>query len=268
MKTKKSHHNTKQDLLVLVAAPILAAIASWVLRLDFLLSTVLYFGAPALYLSVRDTSKIKRTAIFAACFSIVGVYVDYMAERDLAWVEPKSLLHFRFGGLVPIESLVWFFLLTYLIAIFYEYFFDQLSHKPIGHRMKYLFFIVAIASTAFFLSLLTRNEIPRVSYFYLKMGIFLGALPLAAFIFELPRFLSIFLKTAPYFFALSLLGEFIGLHNGYWSFPGQHFIGWMQIGSFHFPYEEFIFWMVMFSSIVIVYFEIFDDNRLRFRLRR
>jgi len=269
MKNKKAPpHNTKKDLLVLIGAPFVTALISWGLNLDFLLTTVLYFGIPALYLSLQDRSKVKRTAIFAICYGILGIYVDYMAERDLAWAEPKSLFHFRLGGLVPVESIVWFFLVTYLIAMFYEHFFDHYHHITTGRRMRYLFFTVVLATTAFVIPLLTHNLIPAVSYFYLKAGILLVALPVAAFLFELPRYLSVFLKTAPYFLALSLVNELIGLHNGHWVFPGQHFIGWVRIGTFHFPIEELVFWMVLFSSSVIVYFEVFDDNRIRFKIRR
>lgn len=266
MKNKKIDKvNVTQDLAFLILLPALAAAAVWALKLDFLVSTILFFGLPALYLTLKGEHKVKRTLVFSVCFTIAGVYTDYMAERDLAWTEKSSVLSFRIGGVVPVESIVWFFMMTYLIISFYEHFFDRVPHKIAGQRMKLLYIVLTLSSVVFFLPLAVHRALPVVTFFYLKLGLVLGVLPLTAFIIEFPRFLSRFLKIAPYFLALSLLNEFIGLHNHHWIFPGKHFVGWISLGTFRFPYEELIFWMVMFSSIVIVYFELFDDNRLKLR---
>lgn len=256
------------DSLALALWPLAAALAAWLADLNFLVTTLLFFGGPALYLSLKDKSKIRRNLIFSAVLTVAGLYTDYIAERDHAWFEPQSIFSFRLGGLEPVESVLWFFLLTYLIVAFYEHFFDHSRHKLMGRRMRLMFVIVAVASILFWPLLLARPAWLDFSFFYLKFGLGLGLLPLLAFLVKFPRFLTIFLKTAPYFLALSLLNEFVGLHNGHWLFPGPHFIGWVGLGSFHFPVEELVFWMVLFSSIVIMYFEFFDDNRLNFRRAR
>ena len=233
MKNKKSTRSINARLyLVLIGVPAAAAAACWTLRLDFMVSTLLFFGLPSLYLAVIDKLHAKRAAIFAGCFAIAGIYTDYMAERDLAWAEPHSIFGFRIGGLVPIESLVWFFLLSFLVIMYYEHFFDRSTHRLTGRRMRLLYGIIIVASAGFFIPLLLHLEIPAVSYFYLKLGIFLGLLPLVAFLFEAPKYLGIFLKTAPYFLGLCLLNEFVGLYNGHWIYPGQHFIGWVRLGEF------------------------------------
>jgi hypothetical protein len=266
MKNKKVHKRSiVRDSLILIGLPVIAATLAVIFKLNFLITTIIFFGAPALYLSLRNPHNIRRGLIFASCFSLAGIYTDYMAERDLAWAEPSSVFNFRIGGLVPVESIVWFFLLSYLIVTYYSYFFDHSTHRVAGKRMKFLYLILVLASVVFYVPLLLNQTIPTISYFYLKLGLALGLLPLIAFCFELPRFIGIFLKTAPYFFALSLLNEFVGLHNGHWMFPGRHFIGWVHLGGYSLPIEEVLFWMVMFSSAVIAYFEFFDDNRLRFK---
>jgi len=267
-KLVKLNKKSDNDIAALALLPVAAALLALVFKLNFLVTTILFFGSPALYLSYREPSKIKRNLIFAGCFTIAGIYTDYMAERDLSWAEPSSVFNFRIGGLEPIESVVWFFLITYLVLAFYEHFFDKSSHKAVGKRMKLMFLILIFATISFLLMLLAYHNSFSIQYFYLKLGIIFGLLPLSAFIFEFPKFLSIFLKTAPYFLAISLLDEFVGLHNHHWIFPGTHFVGWVQLGTYRFPFEELIFWMIMFSSIVIAYFEIFDDDRLKFKLLR
>lgn len=248
-----------------MVTPTIAAVIAWVFNLNFLVTTVLFLGVPALYLSLKDPAKVRRNLIFSSIFTIPGIYIDYMAEKDLAWSATSSLFAYRVGGVVPIENIVWFFLLTYLIIAFYEHFFDHASHVLVSKHMRLLFALVTIGTVAFVAPLLAHRQQPVVSYFYLKLGLCLGLLPLVLFLANFPRYLSIFLKVAPYFLALSLVEEFVGLHNGHWIFPGHHFIGWVSLGAYRFPYEELIFWMILFSSIVIVYFEVFDDNRLKLK---
>lgn len=265
MKSKKTKSSSRALIAVLIFVPILTSVISWILDLNFLISTLMFLGIPALYLSLQDKSKIKRNLIFSSLFTIPGIYVDYMARKDLAWDAPSSLFSFRIAGVVPVENIVWFFLLSYFIVAFYEHFFDRVHHKTVGRRMKLLFAIVTIGTVAFIVPFFAHQQQPIISYFYLKLGLLLGLLPISLFLFKFPRYLSVFIKIVPYFLAISLLEEFVGLHNGYWAFPGQHFIGWINIGSYRFPYEELIFWMIMFSAIVITYFELFDDNRLKFK---
>lgn len=265
--------NNKDDLIdyaLLILIPILAGAISVFARIDFLFSTFLFFGLPALYLSLKNPSKILRTLIFSGCFTLASIFADYMAEKDFAWREPLSVLSFRIAGQVPIESVVWFFLLTYLVVIYYQHFFDRAKHKLVGRKMPILFGLLVIGTILFCLPFLFGSSPMTISYFYLKLGLFLGFIPLIAFTFEFPRFISIFLKMTPYFISLSLLNEIVGLHNNYWQFPGTHYIGWVEFGSYRFPLEELLFWMVMFCSIVVAYFEFFDDNhlKLRFGLRR
>jgi len=268
MKNRKKQSRAKATYIVVLGlVPLTAALLSLVLKLDFLLSTILFFGVPALYLSLKETEKVPRVLVFSVLFSLAGLYADYIAERDLAWAGPSTIFPVRIGGLVPIENLVWFFLLTYFILIFYEHFFDHFRHKTVGRRMYLLYIVLVLATLAFCALLLLDSRAMTVSYFYLKLGLILGLLPVVAFLVGFPKFLGVFLKTAPYFIALCLLNEFVGLHNGYWTFPGHDFIGWVHLGSYRIPWEELIFWIVMFSSIVIIYFEVFDDNRLHLGYR-
>jgi hypothetical protein len=131
--------------------------------------------------------------------------------------------------------------------------------------MIFLYVVVIVSLLWFCLSPKFLGRTSVINYFYLKMGFCLGVLPLLAFTIEFPRYIAVFLKSAPYFIALCFVEEIIGLRNGHWTFPGGHFIGWVTIQNYRFPYEELFFWIILFSSSIIVYFELFDDNRLKFR---
>ena len=262
---KNKNNKALKDVLVLSVLPLASLIPAWFFRLNFLTTTLLFFGLPSAFLSFRDPTKVKRAVLFAPFFSVAGIYADYMAEKDLEWAEPLSIFKFRIAGTVPIESVIWFFLMTYLIVVFYEHFFDHFRHHSVGRRMKFLYIILTFMTLLFILPLALHAQLPVISYFYLKLGILLGLLPLIAFSIKFPRFVSVFLKITPYFLGLSVLDELVGLHNRHWAYPGRQFIGWINLGTYRFPYEEVLFWMIIFSSVVIAYFEFFDDNRLKFR---
>lgn len=264
-KEKKS--KAKYDAVVLIALPILAGVASWVLPLNYLSSIILFFGLPSIYLSCRKPEIIKRTLVFAATFALIGSIGDYFAVKDGSWHVP-TIFSFKLFNVVPMEDIIWFFSVSYLILAYYELFFDHYPHKTVGRRMRYLYTILASIIAILAVAWCMDGGLKTINYFYLKSSIVLAIIPLAAFLFEFPRFLSVFLKITPYFICLFFLTEIVGLHNGYWSFPGRHFIGWVELGGYRFPWEELIFYIVLFGSVTIAYFEIFDDNRLKFKARR
>ncbi|HBC45391.1 TPA: hypothetical protein DCZ81_04450, partial [Candidatus Collierbacteria bacterium] len=78
---------------------------------------------------------------------------------------------------------------------------------------------------------------------------------------DLYRLISKYIKIALYFFVLSFLFEITAIQLNQWSFPGNHFIGWVEIFGYRFPIEEFFFYFIMCSVGAISYYEFFDDDR-------
>jgi hypothetical protein len=265
--SKNTKTNKKQysliDITFLLVAPIAAAVLTCILPLNLLESTLLFFGLPAVYISWRRKDIIMRSLIFALAITAISILTDYLAERDQSWVS-TSVFHMRVAGSVPIEALVWVFLFTYLILVYYLFFNDHAPHKPIGRRMPSVF-LVALAVIVWVCVTTVVDLHFTIEYFYIKSGLAFIVLPLLAFVFSFPRYLSIFLKTAPYFIALGLLNLLVSLHKGYWSYPGQHFIGWVQLGAYRFPVEELVFWILLYSSFLISQFEFFDNDRLKLK---
>src|SRR5580765_1231855 len=108
-KLVRKNKKLKQDILALVMLPVSVALLAVYFRIDYFFTTLLYFGLPALYLSLQDKKKVKRNLIFSSLFTIPAIYADYVAEKSLAWYEPSSITGFRVGGIVPIEAILWFF---------------------------------------------------------------------------------------------------------------------------------------------------------------
>jgi hypothetical protein len=259
----KKKDKVKFDLILLILIPLVSALFSLIFRSNFLTSTLLFFGLPSLYLSLRTKKAIWRSLIFAVSFSIFMVLtVDHLGVLDNSWYVPYSVISSRIFGTIPLEDVIWSFLLTYFIVIFYEHFFDKAKHRDIGSHLKYFSYITISLLSIFLLLLFSNSKLLKIDYFYLKAGLLFTLIPSLAFLVEFPKFVSKFMKTAPYFFYVGLLVELVGLQLNQWTFPGKHFIGWVTISGQTFPFEELFFFISIFAICVLTYFEFFDDDKL------
>ncbi len=101
----------KGDIIILIMFPIVSVIVSLLIKANFLTSTLLFFGLPAIWLSYRTKEMINKTALFSLIFSIpFTIVIDYIAVLDKAWYVPNSII--RLFGIIPIEDFVWGFLLS------------------------------------------------------------------------------------------------------------------------------------------------------------
>jgi len=250
------------DYILLLLFPFVAAMVSFVIEANFLVSTFLFFGLPAIWLSYRNKRAIKKTLIFSALFTIpMSILIDYVAVLDKSWYVPTTVFPFRFLDIIPIEDFIWGFLLAYTIVMFYETFFDKTGKELIGKRMKYFIWIFGIALFIFFAILFINPALIHVPHAYLWIGIIFGILPTIFFLSFYPKNFAKVVKTGAYFFLLSLLLEITGLHFDQWIFPGTNFIGWVELFSKRFPFEEFFFFIILSAVAIVSYYEFFDDDR-------
>ena len=247
----------------MILSPIFASFTSIYFRTNFLTSTILFFGIPAIYLSLRNQNVVNKSIIFSLICGVIGSFiVDSYGILNQSWFVQTSVFSFRIGG-VPIEDLIWGSLLTYNIVLFYEHFIDKGKHNLKDTKFKYLIIILLLILIIFTLFYLLQSSILVTKYAYLKLGIVVIFLPTISFLSAFPRLVSKFLKTGVYFFIQGLMFELTGITLNYWGFKdgANRFIGWVSFGSLKFPLEEFIFWMILFSTCVLSYYEFFDDDR-------
>jgi len=76
----------KFDIFILILFPILATFISLLINANYLVVTLLFFGLPSLYLSIRTRKRIAKTALFSLIFSVpLTIIVGYLASIDKAW---------------------------------------------------------------------------------------------------------------------------------------------------------------------------------------
>jgi hypothetical protein len=231
--------------------------------LNFILSSLLFYGLPAAYLLWRQTSKIRQILRFSLLFGPVGaLFFDYFATLDNTWRVP-SIFSFKVLAVVPIEDMVWATLVTMCIVSFYEYFFGENKMQKRLHRIKNLYFLFALLFSLTVAFGVFRLQ-PVIPHFYLYgWTIFLLA-PLVAFIYFWPRYFEPIAYCALYFIPLALLEEIVSLRNGYWYFEGSHYYGWVSMFSYHFPVEELIVWVLFSCPVVLAYYLFFTDHGTTF----
>lgn len=253
--------NSKADILALVSFPILATVLSVLYDLNLVMSTLLFFGIPSLYLSLKKPDHVKRTFLFSLLPLPFFLVFDYIAYVDLTWYVPNSLLRFL-QNTTTIEEILWIFLWMYFAIMFWEYFLDRSKAKEkFSKFLKYFIILISVLVTGLFLAYVLKKEILVQPYFYLKLGLIFVLIPLVAFLMKFPRLLRKILLIGAYFSFVSLLFEYVGLRNGHWYFPGEHYLGVMNFFGNVLPYDELIFWIVLGVPSVIVWYEFFADDR-------
>lgn len=253
----------KIDVFLIILFPVLATLLTLIFHTNFLISTLLFFGIPSLYLSFRKPGIVSKSLIFAAIFSVpFSLVVDYLAVVDKSWFVPNTIFGSRFLGVIPIEDFVWGFLWVFFATLFYEYFLDRGSGKDrINKNIKYLIIFLLSLLIIFFLFLFISPDLLNIKYFYLKVGIVLVLVPVITVLSFFPKLAGKYLKIGVYFFGLSLLFELVGLRTNQWTFPGSHFIGYIELFGLKFPFEEFLFWLVLGVAAVLSYYEFFVDDK-------
>ncbi len=259
--TKTKNQKQIIDISLIILLPFAATGLSILFNANYLATTLLFFGLPAIYLSHRNKKAVKKTLIFASINGIaLTVLIDYMAIINNAWYLPKTIFPFRFLGVIPLEDFLWGFGLIYLIVIFYEHFFDKTGKELIGKRMGHSAVVLFFALVVFLIALVSSPALLEFSYAYLWLGLLFILLPTIIFAFISYDLLARFLKASTYFFFLLLLLELTGLYLGLWTFPGPDFVGWVDFFGYKFPIEELFFFITITSIATLSCYEFFDDD--------
>jgi len=244
----------KLDLLVLFIIPLIATVLSLYFHVHHLVSTFLFFGLPALYLTLRTKGYMISASWYAFVFGVLSAMViDMIAVFDASWYTPSD--YSLIFGIVPVEDIIWGFLVAYSVIIFYYHFFMNKPYPLFTQRMK-LFFMLSLLlfMVAGVLHLFVKNPV-KIPYFYLIGATLTMLVPVLLMLFLNPEKIPVYTKTGAYFFFLFTFAELTALHLGLWQFPGSHFIGWVEIVGQRFPIEEFIFTMFLIAPALLVYLE-------------
>src|SRR3989339_447213 len=109
MKIKIFKPSKKIDALAIIFLPILASIIILLLKTDLVvISVILFFGLPSLYIAIRNPGIILKSSIFAFLFSWpLSLFVDTLAAIDGSWIIPHTIFPFKFFGVATVEVYIY-----------------------------------------------------------------------------------------------------------------------------------------------------------------
>ncbi len=251
------------DFYVTVAFVLFATFFTILVRPPFLVSTLLFFALPAIYLLLRKPRPLSRIAAASLLFGVILMFeMDFLAQLNDAWAMARPLVAYRPFGFISLDFLIWGVFWVLFIITFYEHFFEHERGGSISPRFKYGLFPALAVLVVMLLFYWIKPAILHFGYAYLALGI----ASLAPFAFQVfrskvfaGRFAVRFFKTALFFFFVHLAHELTAVWSGQWYFPGQ-FIGHVELANITFPIEEFVFWIVLSTAVLLANYEYFVDD--------
>lgn len=249
----------KFELWLLFFWNVPAFVCSYAWGANYLATAAFFFVLPALYLTLRRPAAAKKVGAVAAVFSVPGTGIlSYLAHKDGAWYNP-SVVGLRIFDTYPIEDFLWAFLYFYYTILFYEYFFERERKLELPPKFTRYWEGAMLGTFTFSILAYLFPQYVQVPYFYLALVlVMLIGLPwtmLSRHQALIPKVV----KTASFFWPLSILYEYVANVNGNWFFPGTHFIGYVELLGTRVPLEEFL-WLFLTVPAVLCYYEFTADN--------
>ncbi|MDO8729321.1 MAG: hypothetical protein Q7K26_05580 [bacterium] len=232
----------KIDFLVTVLLLVIGAVISFYFDPSNPIVYLLYLGIPSLFLIIREKKNYKKILWGVGVFgALMGGVFDFVAKLNNAWIFTKPMFpNILIDGWL-VENVLAYVFMTLFVIVFYEHFLDDERHARLSksHSKIFLFLLLVIFIV---FSLHTFNPIVLdISYFYLKAGLAAIVFPVL-FAFFNPKIIKKFAPLAVFFFFVWLVSEYIGLHNGNWTFPATHqYLGSVNLLGVHFLLKKFSF---------------------------
>ncbi len=245
--------NKTKERILLIFYFLSVALAGVFFHFSYLVSTLLLFVGPSLYITIRRPKLFKQLSIYALLIGTPFVIViDTIGRYNNAWWE-TSVFSQRLFGLVPFDTVLWGILYAYTIPAIYEYFFG--GREKISLTRKFWEFEVCLlVSLVIFMTTFSFNrEWFVIPYFYtLFVGIFYILTSFIGLIRTPKMFLRLW-KQCLYFSVLLLIGELGALAAHHWGFSGNEYLGMLHFGNLSMPFEEMIWILIGVPAFLYVY---------------
>jgi len=237
-------HLVQTDSSLLIHAKLLCSIVlsisiTLIFQTGLMASTFLFFGIPAIVLSVYAKKQLLNIFLISLIISLpMSLIIDYIGTINQQWLLTETASRTRILGVVYVEMFLWGFLSVFTIILYYSIFISRVNQINFN-RIIWPFLIIAL----FFLSIqYILPDLLLFDYAYLVIGIFFSAIPFTIWLLSGKRSMSVF-RTIPIFFLLGFSFEIAAVYNELWSYPGKYL--WvLSLGKVNFPLEELLFWNI------------------------
>lgn len=251
------------DFLVLIVLSVLGLSFAQLMSSTFygrgLVVGIATFLPQIIYLGLRGEKKnwkhiFVATLIFGLLF---GFLLEFVNEYTHAYNVVNLTIPFKVFGILPLDNLLGHMFMTMLTIVFYQHFIKEDNSNEISLNLLWisLLMTVAIILVVFFArtnpQVLTTMAYP---YFYLGLA---AIFPLVLLVLLKPKYAKNVILIAPYFFFLYFFVEIFAVRFDYWIYPGNNYVGWVELFNLRYPFEELFFWMLLYAPCLVSYYEIF-----------
>lgn len=219
---------------------------------------LLIFVVPGMYLMVRYHSIRSHAFLVSIVFGLAaGTLLQVVAELNQVWLYEPAFPFFNLNGL-PMEAIAWYVMWSGFAICVYSVFFDRRRTKVerrenLKHHAPFLLLGATVFTLTMLLAILNA-ELFIVEHPYLVFGIPVFFLPLLVVFYLRRHVFNEIYRAALFLSIFALVYEVIGLHVGWWTFPGN-FITTIPIGAVSVPLEEIILWVSLGSLSVLAWYE-------------
>lgn len=220
------------------------------------------FALPSIiYLSFRSPKNWKKIFISTLVLGLLFMFpLDLIAQYTHTWDTLSYLFPYRVAGVkLTMDNLIWSTLMTMYTITFYLHFFSQKTSSKISSRILPTTIISLIAIVIIpSIIIIDPKFFLNINHPYLVLGT-LAIVPTFMFAFRNPVYIPKLLKVGIFFSSFFFIQEIIGMNSHFWNYPGNNYVGWINILGMRFPFEELFFWMMWYSPTLTAYYELFVD---------
>lgn len=253
--------NKTTEKILLIIYFILVALLGVAFDFSYLVSTLLFFVIPSLYVTVKRPELFKTLSVYAVAIGIpFALIIDAIGLYNHAWWE-TTVFPIRIFGLVTFDTILWAILYAYTIPALYEYFFIKRNIISLPKKFWQFEFYLLIILTIFIFAFSVHPDWFAIPYFY---TIFVGLFYVLTCIVGLinrPKEFSKLLMQCLFFSTLLFIGEIGALAAHQWGFSGNEYLGMIHIGELTFPFEEMIWILVGVPAFLYVYLRLTDRSK-------
>lgn len=250
------------DLLALIIIILSASFLSIIFNLNFLYSTVLFLGAPVVYLYLRldrPTQK-KRILAMATIFGIWHGYVfAYIANWNSIWAWPEESL--SWGWLLGVNPIEWIWVALWItfIVLFYEKFIERDTKSAVSHRIWWAIIPIIFMTSMLYVFTVYVPTALTWPYAYAVLSVLMFP-PVIVLLFKNAAVFKKIGLSMLFFIPVHIVHEITGVMLNHWYFPGEYFWIVPLPGNTHAPVEEFFIWILLGSFVVLSYYELYVDD--------
>jgi hypothetical protein len=246
--------NKLKDILVVSAIIIFADVLWLSLDLKPLTGGLLFTILPVIYMGIKRQKNWRNiTSASIVLGLLLGAAFDLIQSFNASWIVDRLVVPWKIFGVLPVDNIIGYFIMTLLVLVFYEHFLRQSITIDLPKRFYKVSVIVFLLTVAIFALFAITPEIFAIRFAYLLGGIVASVIVLYA-LWKRPYFLNNSLRLAAYFFFVWFAAEIVALKTSGWTFAGEY-IGWVSVFGVYFPFEEMFFWMFWYAPFLLLTYE-------------